>query len=443
MENLKPNQIRLYTKGFRAINSADIIIDGITVVAGENGCGKSTLSKLLYYSYKTMSNYEVLVAEGLSSSLSNVERFIDIALRNLSNKSVKRNNRLELYQDFLTLKNEVNSGDINEELLEEWINLIEKIKLANVLSSNNYNDSKRLSYIALDVVGNRFKDEDLIEEPFELIKKYVDSLFKKAFGLIKSRTSNLFKEGLKEIFHDDKIPASFKVYEFGEEIVSLSKNSLSIPYVIQQVIYIDTPMMVGVDTFEDNHWEDLNFLLRKKSGNSFTEFSNLIAEEIIKGDASHDDSILGLNDFLFKRADGELFNLLDCATGVKSFSILQILLNNGSINDKTLLILDEPETHLHPQWIIEYARLIVLLNKHVGVKFFIASHNPDMVSAIRIISEKENTLDGLNFYIGNKKNLGDYSYDYINLGVNIDPIFDSFNIALDRIHLYGEENNGL
>ena len=52
-------QIRIKTEGFRAIGKADIIINGITVVAGENGCGKSTISKLLYYLYKTASNYDL------------------------------------------------------------------------------------------------------------------------------------------------------------------------------------------------------------------------------------------------------------------------------------------------------------------------------------------------------------------------------------------------
>ena len=83
---------------------------------------------------------------------------------------------------------------------------------------------------------------------------------------------------------------------------------------------------------------------------------------------NYDDNYLTVNDFTFKRNDGSVFNLLDCATGIKSFSILQLLIKNGAINDKTLLIIDEPESNLHPQWIIEYARVIVMLNKHFGIK---------------------------------------------------------------------------
>ena len=67
---------------------------------------------------------------------------------------------------------------------------------------------------------------------------------------------------------------------------------------------------------------------------------------------------------------------------VKSFSILQLLLKNGFLQKDTLLIIDEPEAHLHPQWIVEYARMIVLLHKEIGVKFFVASHSTDMILSL-------------------------------------------------------------
>lgn len=140
--------------------------------------------------------------------------------------------------------------------------------------------------------------------------------------------------------------------------------------------------------------------------------------------------------FVYKRSDGMVFNLLNCATGVKSFAILQLLYKNGHLNEKTLLIIDEPEVHLHPQWIVEYARLMVLLNKELGVKFFIASHNPDMVSAIKYISEKEQTDGNLNYYLAEKEE-NEFTYTYRHLGTEIDDIFGSFNIAIDRINLYG------
>ncbi len=59
-----------------------------------------------------------------------------------------------------------------------------------------------------------------------------------------------------------------------------------------------------------------------------------------------------------------------------------------------------------------------------------------MVSAIKHIAEKENVGENLNFYIAEKRS-GKYLYDYKHLGREIDPVFASFNIALDRIYQYG------
>ena len=42
------SDLKITVKDFRAIHSADIALNGITVIAGVNGSGKSTLSRLLY-----------------------------------------------------------------------------------------------------------------------------------------------------------------------------------------------------------------------------------------------------------------------------------------------------------------------------------------------------------------------------------------------------------
>ena len=115
---------------------------------------------------------------------------------------------------------------------------------------------------------------------------------------------------------------------------------------------------------------------------------------------------------------------------------MQLLLKRGLLTDRTLLILDEPEAHLHPQWIVEYARVIVLLNKILGVKFMLATHSPDFINALRSIAEKEDVLDSVQMYLSTKVS-GTEQFEFKSLGVDVEPIFESFNIALDRIGLYG------
>ena len=437
---MKTSNIRIKTEGFRAVNEADLIIDGITLVAGENGCCKSSISKLLYFLYKTVSNYDLLVKKRLFSSLQDILRFLDIVQQELTLNLKDRNLRDEYRKEISELKRELYSAEFLEDELINWIRVVNKIEQVYTTSDlktirpSLIGKSMRLKYIIKDILKIENSDEEF-SESFPKIKNLIERRFKDAINKIKSRPSSLFVEELKSVFSDGDLPKKFEVLEFDDLIVALDKNNLSIPYSIQNAIYIDTPMMISVEDSHNEHWNDLNELLLEK-GNKNNKYSNIISKEIIQGDVVVEEGIYSADDFKFKRNDGSVFNLVDVATGIKSFSILQLLLKKGILNDKTLLIIDEPESNLHPQWIIEYARIIVILNKELGVKFFLASHNPDMVSAIRYISEKEGNLENVNFYLAERKQK-EFSYDYKFLGKEIDPIFESFNIALDRINKYG------
>ena len=56
---------------------------------------------------------------------------------------------------------------------------------------------------------------------------------------------------------------------------------------------------------------------------------------------------------------GESSKEIDVAslsTGLKAFLVLKQILLNGNLQDKDVIVLDEPEIHLHPEWQLFYMR---------------------------------------------------------------------------------------
>lgn len=279
----------------------------------------------------------------------------------------------------------------------------------------------------------RMSGETLLDEVLVKVHSDIENAKKR----VDKREIQLLDSILIRVFNDRVISEKFNVYERGAYVTNRNINRLMNIRTVEQVLYMDTPMAIGLQNPELPYWRNLNETL-KIANNSFvsdTPIEQILSNDILRGNVSFDEKVL--DRFTYKRADGLEINLLECATGSKSFAALQLLLKNGFFNNKTLLMIDEPEAHLHPQWIVEFARMIVLLNKELGVKFFIASHSPDMISALKYISEKEGITPKLNFYLAEKKNPTDFTYTYRALGTNIDDIYASFNIAFDKIDLYG------
>ncbi|HEA3263252.1 AAA ATPase domain-containing protein [Pasteurella multocida] len=432
------SQIILNIEKYRAIKEASIHLNGITLISGENGCGKSTISKMLYYIFKISSSYNLLIGENLKGELAPVLTLVHLVIRDMhSELKVQRNQYLF---ELRKLDDRLSREEPSEEVLNLLVNQLDRLKLIIRLQGDEYNSNirnRRLFYMFEDILKDNNVYHKSIPELFDDVIKKVKGIFKSAFKLINSRSDFLLRDELENIFHTDVLPSKLEVSELEEVLFSLDSNQLGIPYSIQNTLYIDTPMMLGEYSESNHHWNELNKII---SNNTYKDtnriITNIISNDVLGGDVSYEDDLLSPYNFAFRRnADKEIFNLLDCATGIKSFSILQFLLKLGIINNKTLLIFDEPESNLHPQWIVEYARIIVLINKFIKAKVLIATHNPDFVSAIRYISEKENVLDSVNFYIAEKQS--DLLYKYKHLDKDIEPIFKSFNIALDRIEKYG------
>ena len=402
------SDIKISVKDFRAIHCADIDLNGITVIAGVNGSGKSTLSKLLYTIFNKVKALDDVYWNAFRLEIQPIEEVCQQIFDTLKPSGLNYLFGI----DVEGLRNDVQKAI---SLLTDSYSQDEKIK--RLLSIIKYN-------LGIDIKGK--EDLNLIMDVFnEAVARYEDRKRNRSF-------EELGNEIASEL-QDDDIIRKVSVSEYGYTFFGPGVESVPLLHSVKFCTYIDTPKKLEIP-FSYNEWEGIN---SQKDATYNQEISKYLSDNILKGEASYSEQWKTL---IYQRNDGQTFDLSQSATGVQAFAFLQLLLKKGLINDRSLIIIDEPEAHLHPQWIVEYAKVLVELNKKTKARFFIATHSTDMVSALRYISEKEATLDHLSYYRAVPTDADAYTYDYQNMGTDIEPIFESFNKSYELIEKYGTDN---
>ena len=79
--------------------------------------------------------------------------------------------------------------------------------------------------------------------------------------------------------------------------------------------------------------------------------------------------------------------------------LLKQLLYSGHLEENGLLILDEPEVHLHPAWQILFAEIIVLLQKEFGMHILLTTHSPYFLRAVEVYSARYRIADRCKYYL--------------------------------------------
>ena len=129
-----------------------------------------------------------------------------------------------------------------------------------------------------------------------------------------------------------------------------------------------------------------------------------------------------------KRTRG--LSLDSLSSGMKTFYLIKSLIDNGTIVQNGTLILDEPEVHLHPDWQVTLAEIIVLLQKEMGLHILINTHSPYFLRAIEVFSGKYYTEDTVKYYLsyneGNNAKMKDVTF-------NISEIYRVLSDPLQRI----------
>ena len=392
-------QIKL--KNIGMLKEAELSLNSLTLIAGENDNGKSTVGKVVFCIIKAINRYKEDLQESKEHKLNEKFNNLFFFIRNLLVHNPILKNTDDIY--FLI----EDESDIDEKLLN--LN-----KLIALFKNNTQIDEKTIQKIE-----KTLEEIYTIRNEPENINKYIESALNKVF--ISEFDSSILLDGEDE--------GEITLLENKLELIKIKvtrENKIFLlsdiePIQIKDATFIESPLILnnhdlliksqsGLNINKRNierlgipyttlHTKDLFDKLKKISFSLFFDDDfeeNILREiqQIIDGNIIYDNQ---KRDFIYSKGQKNI-SIKNTASGIKSFGILQLLLLNGVLNKNSILIIDEPENHLHPIWQLKYAKLLVIFAKN-GITTLIASHSPYMIEALKRYSDIEDLGEVTNFYL--------------------------------------------
>ena len=129
---------------------------------------------------------------------------------------------------------------------------------------------------------------------------------------------------------------------------------------------------------------------------------------------------------------GKVLPLAGVSSGLKFFALLQEFVLNGMISEKSTVILDRPESYLHPQWQIDFAKIITAMQNVLGLHILITSCSPYLISAIDVYSKRYGINENNRYYFAECVSEGNVVRDVTgNLAVIYDSLAEPYQIIED------------
>lgn len=446
--------MKLTIENIGNVKNAEIEINGISVIAGQNGTGKSTISRSLFSIFSA--NYDVIkkISNDRTKAINDfLEDYLsDIEMNRKNNSEIGIARRIVpsfLYTELTKIisKNLLIFLDKN---YSEHNN--ESLKKSIIESINEFN-KRNSKYFVLNI-----KDLDLnvlSENIKEILSQSDQSIFNQ---ILTAHLTDEFHNQINNIY--DPLTGLISLRIKDEQInVEVNKNRATADKLINfktDVVYIDDAAAIVENLFSTkflnkfstkflneflnkmdlklDHNAHLMEQLRDERNNTYTlrakitDRLNLVFNEInhiLKTDivnSSEDEE------------DEKKLNIINYSSGMKTFYLIKSLLENGVIRENGTLILDEPEVHLHPEWQLKFAEIIVLLQKEFGLHILINSHSPYLVEAIDIFSKKNDTNDSVKYYLANSS--------IEDVTDSIDKIYEQMYVPLNRLEELAEDFDG-
>lgn len=405
------------------IEKADIEVKQFTLIAGENGSGKSFATKSIY------SILDALNKDYITKELIETVSFIK--------------KEFAIFEEKLT-----NKASVDIEFIEKYHQNYEPFLLA-VLEAYQMSDLRSQAQLSKNYEKNyneiiseiqKYQTQRGNLKKFINIKAHIDS-FAKLFvkinqiitehknvvveGIEKNLKDNLKKNfqitDLKPIIHKKSKQIKFYINTIGnitidgKEVLDFSFSSDGIVEIqeLQNIVFIDSPVYLKIrkgleknESFKfhpffkesDRYLKGYPLYLERlyefidKKYIDEPDFKSLSDElqELIKGKLS----VTKSGDIEYVNEQGINIPLSLTAMGISNIGLIDLLLRNNIINKGSFLIIDEPEAHLHPKWQVALVEILYKVAKS-GANIIIATHSIDMIKTVELILKKEENAKDL------------------------------------------------
>lgn len=439
------NGLHIHIENYKAIKSADIELADLTILAGVNASGKSTIARLFHRLVCIEANYERYAAEMvITDFIRDIVVSLEKAVRGADFRVYRHLMAIESRMVNNSSKSFARAVKSFRKEFEDFClappvqNLFADKRLLEALDRRDSGAIKKSSSVS-GVGINAWVENSLIEHEewynrlvargegsceLFLFKKFAGDFFDPVQTIFPIRESTVlcFTDGDVPILDTTNLKLPFKPIFTPRQSLYIARPSVDFPIVSESNIILN-----GIPY--DRPSQDL-------------ETSDLHLEELMGGalDMPKDptEAVHG-EQWQFSFRGNQKIPISECADGVRSIAAILMLDKCGLLQSDSLLIIDEPEVHLHPQWVVEMARVLVYLAKSRKVRVFVTTHSPDMVHALRDFAENDGLASNTRFYLAKEDGEQKGQFRYEDLGMNIGPIFTAFNKAKDKIASISKE----
>ena len=439
-------KMEILLKNVGIIKNSSILLDGLTVITGKNSSGKTTVGKVLYAVIQANNDIESAFVESKKVYIKAQLRKIWVVISSRSSYHYQKQ------------YNPLDGKNPSEKALYYLSTTVVEASLKQ-LQEIIYIVKQGLQDLTLDTfkdfVANGMSVQGREKEYYQTIADQFEERKKKAIDLCEQVISSIENDKAFEMFRHDRIRsylnhafydqikpikaartvAQIRMKNSGRTILNFKvrnksnfeffkESSYVFPY--DRAVFVDNPFVI--DRIESDNYNGFSFadfdddvigtvdwqsheeqliklLTAKKSGNFFDnlEFQKRYRDIVEKINRIVPGEFSLSREGVFYLENGTKLNANNLATGSKLFSILKLLFMNGYLNKDTVLILDEPESHLHPEWINKFAEILVLLVKDANLHVLLTTHSPNLLLALNVFSKKFQEEKTAHFYLA--KNL--------------------------------------